>query len=479
MTGGFDMGQMPLLQDLAPFAELGPIARELSVELTLYGGSASRAAMCLFYRPGDRFDIFDLTPFSSDIDLAHTGDKSKTPEVRAAIFDGVPFASWCRWSIADAASYDEARRNTLQGVQVPLRQLRFSTNRKEAWPEVVLADLAARRVSWGRLPDFDKTSYAQQHSTLEIFGLFMALNVVADMEEIAGDAKLAEEADSLKWLSSDEALAEADLARELAGDPKAARLIARAWHLVAVRRARGWTGIWDELLARWLMRAESGLTDEEALLPAPGTATGVSKLTGSGEMRVLRREFAVLTGPAAEQWTDARLAEIARLLDLEVVPAIDPLYRVAAVVPGVQVVATPVGQEFAEVDSGAFASYPEGEFMHLAWPVEVGPQPDVLTGFYLPAGNDTATVGRLMASQTTLAVGGRFPGGNCWLRVDIEELSRCEGVTAAQTTIDVVALTPRSAGELEEPFAGRALPEGFELSEPENESPGFSGEAAL
>jgi hypothetical protein len=127
------LSRRPRLQDLAPFDTLGDIAKACKVELTLYGGTASRAAMHHFYRPDEELDIFDLAPFSSDIDLEHSGSGEKTVEILLAIQDLVPFANWFRWSIIDYERADKAAAQRAVSTRIPLREMRTVTITRGGW----------------------------------------------------------------------------------------------------------------------------------------------------------------------------------------------------------------------------------------------------------------------------------------------------------------------------------------------------------
>ena len=98
--------------DFPAIAPLELIASDLRINLTLFGGAASRALMYkIAESPYEKATLFDLAPFSSDFDLSHDGDKEVSSQLRKRIADDVPFASWFRWSILDGDQASAARRD--------------------------------------------------------------------------------------------------------------------------------------------------------------------------------------------------------------------------------------------------------------------------------------------------------------------------------------------------------------------------------
>ena len=138
-----DIGEL-WLQDFLPFAALKDVAHRFKVQIAVFGGAASRAAM---YRACDRhdIDIFDLAPFSSDIDLVHTGDAKLTSAIAADIADRVPFSTWCRWAILDDKAARRALANRNASTQVPLRRIGFGTGGPSKLPPQAQVDLSEGR----------------------------------------------------------------------------------------------------------------------------------------------------------------------------------------------------------------------------------------------------------------------------------------------------------------------------------------------
>lgn len=89
---------MPYISDVEQLAYLAPIARRFGIGFRLHGGVASR----LLGRVNDAIrplDLFELTPFASDIDLLHTGSAAMTGALLDAILREVPAAECFRWEL--------------------------------------------------------------------------------------------------------------------------------------------------------------------------------------------------------------------------------------------------------------------------------------------------------------------------------------------------------------------------------------------
>src|SRR5690242_10552140 len=103
---------MPYISDIAQLGELSEIGRQFGVKFRLHGGVASRLVRRAIGRTVfEPFDLFDLTPFTADVDLLHSGTETQTPDILAAIFFTVPGADCFRWELRTESSqaiYGEA-----------------------------------------------------------------------------------------------------------------------------------------------------------------------------------------------------------------------------------------------------------------------------------------------------------------------------------------------------------------------------------
>src|ERR1700739_1317161 len=78
------------LYEIPGFDGLIQISKRFDVEFTAIGGFVRRVALHLRERES-LVDLTTLVPFSSDIDLIHTGETSASPAITAALLDAVPF----------------------------------------------------------------------------------------------------------------------------------------------------------------------------------------------------------------------------------------------------------------------------------------------------------------------------------------------------------------------------------------------------
>ncbi len=463
---------LPELHALPPFTALREIAIEFGVVFTLFGGAASRCAMYLYYDPSRAFDLFDLTPFTSDIDLAHSGSSDQTVPIKSAIFDRVTFATWCRWSIIDAKKWEAVQENIARGVQVPLRQITLHSTQPAKPSLAALNDLEQRCVSWERRPGFDETSFARQGRTLEVFGLMMAINIVADMHEIAGSGALTQLEAAINWLIVDaRVLQERGRLSNVDGDEvREARLSNRAFQIWANRHARGYHERIDQALSVWLEAADI-LPDQ---LPGGfsepfSSALTVSKLAGATGTRVPQKAVEYVVGVQARDRLNERLAQIATLMQSGQSAVVDPIYEVIAYIPGLTISASAIEVGESSPDSDAaddvYGSLPNGEFLHLTWPMPRNSSISGVTGFLLPHDNNPAEIARMAHLPTPFAIGGSFDGRHCWLRIDIEAIALLHGKSGRDINVDIVVLTPfEDRLRLEESFEQSSPPDFFEAA---------------
>src|SRR5689334_5555529 len=96
-----------LLTDVPAFERLRLLEEAFGIEFILFGGAATRLAISLYDGRTPLPDLTDLTPFSSDIDLAHSGPDYLSPDILASIDAVLPGAGWCRWSLIGRRGWTE------------------------------------------------------------------------------------------------------------------------------------------------------------------------------------------------------------------------------------------------------------------------------------------------------------------------------------------------------------------------------------
>lgn len=409
------------LNDFPPLAALTDIARQFKVEIGILGGAASRAAMYRAYRPQQEIDLFDLAPFSSDIDLVHTGDAKLTPEIRAQIDDQVPFSTWCRWAILNADAASRARANRDASTVVPLRRIGFGIGDPSMIPPQARTDLSDGKVTFERNPRFANSEFARANRDVEIFGLLLALNALADMRQIRGSGELRDPDAARVWLDSEDARQQLSLAA------RTPALRTRLWHMSAALIARSAENPSD-LVVR-LVDVLSELKLDEALdvdfhgILHEDLPFTVSKPRANGRFLVPELTPPLSIGADARDAFERWLDEISP----DDRPAIDPAFEVIGFVPDFTVLAGPPLQDpkagpssNADDPQGTetTASDPyrsgtdEGEFLNLTW-YGSGDERG-MTAVVLPRVRQP-----LNDSWGGLAAGGSIGGRRWWLRADV------------------------------------------------------------
>jgi hypothetical protein len=81
-------------------SRLKEVADGLGVRFSIIGSLPRRLLLAAFAGDSTARDLFDLVPFTSDIDLVHDGPPELTPDVVREIAYTVPFSELYRWQIA-------------------------------------------------------------------------------------------------------------------------------------------------------------------------------------------------------------------------------------------------------------------------------------------------------------------------------------------------------------------------------------------
>jgi hypothetical protein len=483
MEGGavIDLASLRL-QDFDAFAPLAQIAQRTGTEIVLHGGVACRAVMHAFYRGDTGFDLFEVTPFNSDIDLDHNGDAEKTAEILTAISVGIPeeeadgiltkdaveipFASWFRWSINDAEGAQLARAQRRVSTEVPLRGIRLSTEHAAEIPELAVRDLHERRVSFVRNPAFGQGGESIRPD-IELYGLMMALNTWTEMQEIAGtdiDFGIDRALDWIRDGLDPSALAKAE-------NPAFG---ARFWHLLSARLARVGLDRFNLTLLEAGQPLLEGLGLSIEALSDPACAFTVSKVTSAAGFRVPELTPSILTGDRARKGFEEVISRFAARIGLtrDDLPAdlselIDPALQLVAVVP--ELTLNPFGgdSDTGEIDADPFYSGLGQEFVQLAWDNPLGERldPSGLTGQILVLGATD------MGAGTALPlVGGTFGPDRGWVRARIDELLE-RGLDGGPVEAALLILQARPTGEADagpgRHFRVREQPSGAGVGESE------------
>lgn len=118
------------LFDLPGLDRLADVCSEFKIRLTAHGGLVRRLVMRL---PSDgpwnnlSFDLFDLVPFASDIDLIHDGKEALTAQIQDSVYRHIPNAECFRWELRSAASRTVFETAVRLNNFIPATLMRLST----------------------------------------------------------------------------------------------------------------------------------------------------------------------------------------------------------------------------------------------------------------------------------------------------------------------------------------------------------------
>ena len=120
---------MPSIFDIEQLRSLRPFSEGTGEQFVLHGGVAYRYALRLtgpWKSDARSIDLFDLTPFTADIDLLHSGKFARTPVVKRHVLRNVPNADCFRWEIRSEQSQNQYRRVLPHSAAIPARQISLS-----------------------------------------------------------------------------------------------------------------------------------------------------------------------------------------------------------------------------------------------------------------------------------------------------------------------------------------------------------------
>jgi hypothetical protein len=174
---------MPTIWDIEQLRPLEAIGKNSEVSFTLRGGVAFRFALKL-NSVGDidksPIDLFDLTPFTADVDLVHSGPPEKTAQLLDAILANVPGAECFRWELQSALEDQRFQDGLSRGNFVPARLLRVSDDPVVGLIDPVngLADIKRGQFRYHRNPMFRVSPLAQAGQDLGVFSALLYLQTL-------------------------------------------------------------------------------------------------------------------------------------------------------------------------------------------------------------------------------------------------------------------------------------------------------------
>lgn len=169
--------QIPQLQHIER------VARRFGVSITLRGGVAFRFALFNHRQspPIERLDLFDLAPFTADVDLSHSGATEITRPLLDAILEEGQSAECFRWELR-AGGTMSAPRQSLTSNFVPARLIEIVQSPDEGIvdPAGGLTDIKEGRYRYFRNPLFKQSHRYQAGRDIEAFSALLYLQTLAE-----------------------------------------------------------------------------------------------------------------------------------------------------------------------------------------------------------------------------------------------------------------------------------------------------------
>jgi hypothetical protein len=171
------------LHDVAGLEPLEQVAREYDVDIIASGGLARRLFTRDVREPEITApDLFDLVPFTADIDLTHTGASELTQQVMRAIREAVPMAECFRWELRSAAEAEESRVARAYAPVVPVHAVTLGVLAGFDDPLDARSDLEQRRHRYRRNPEYASSPRFLAGQDLEAFGALRYLRTIFEDE---------------------------------------------------------------------------------------------------------------------------------------------------------------------------------------------------------------------------------------------------------------------------------------------------------
>jgi hypothetical protein len=173
------MGDTGSYTDIVQLRPLKEIGAKFNATFKIHGGVAFRYALRAetsgHSRPND--DLFELAPFTADVDVLHSGKSKDNERILWAILHSVPNADCFRWEVRSEESEKVFERAAEEGNSVPARRIRLTASGYQD-PADGLSDIRKTRYRYIRKPSFRDTSLARQGSDLEVFSALLYLQTL-------------------------------------------------------------------------------------------------------------------------------------------------------------------------------------------------------------------------------------------------------------------------------------------------------------
>jgi len=168
------------LHDVEGLEPLQKVARELGVSISATGEVARRLYTHELLAPSEPApDLFALTPFSTGIELVHSGSASLDARVARTIMRELTFPECFTWTIRSAAD-DARRRVRVYGPMIPVHDVRLSTDGGFADPMDARSDITSGMYRYIRHPLYRESPAFRANRDLELLGAIRYLRTISD-----------------------------------------------------------------------------------------------------------------------------------------------------------------------------------------------------------------------------------------------------------------------------------------------------------
>jgi hypothetical protein len=195
------------LGDVAGLEPLEKIARDLGVEISATGELARRAYTHELLTPSeDAPDLFELTPFTTGIELVHSGGAEASDAIMRAIQRELTLPECFGWTLRSAEEHARDQRLRSYGPVVPVHGVRLSTREGFVDPMNARGDIQSNSYRFVRNPLYHESPKFRANRDLEVLGAIAFLSTVLDAEITVpeGDAALASVQDVFREARSPE-----------------------------------------------------------------------------------------------------------------------------------------------------------------------------------------------------------------------------------------------------------------------------------
>lgn len=182
---------MPTLWDIEQLRSLEQIGLDKNISFVVRGGVAFRLALASTSEStrSALYDLFQLTPFTADVDLSHSGASALTTSLRNDILAVVPTAECFRWDLQSADELEESFSSEPRANLIPARMIEITGEVPEGLrdPARGLQDIRSRRFRYYRHPSFRRSRRYRDGRDLEVFSALLYLQTLAEAGIIADD----------------------------------------------------------------------------------------------------------------------------------------------------------------------------------------------------------------------------------------------------------------------------------------------------